>query len=327
MHPPHAHHAPGAPLPPASARDEAWLEAFAEHLLHERGRSPRTVRAYLADLHHLAAHVTDDGTDAFAEVDLEDLRRWLARMRDQGLSRATVARRVAAARTFLGWLHRSGLRPDDPTLRLRAPAPDSRLPQVLQAEQAQRLLQTAEERVHEARRADDLHGAALAARDVALFELLYATGARVAEVAALDVDDLDLDRRTARLTGKGDRQRTVPFGAPAAAAVERWLRVARPVLATEHSGVALLLGARGGRADVRVLRGAVDRALERLGDTAARGPHALRHTAATHLLDGGADLRSVQELLGHSSLQTTQRYTHVSVDRLRDGYRQAHPRA
>lgn len=331
---------PHAPVPAASARDEAWLEAFAAHLEHERGRSPQTVRAYLTDLRHLAAHVAGppstapgaspaDGRagDAFAELDVEDLRGWLAAMRAAGLSRTTLARRVSAVRAFTAWLRRQLLRPDDPALRLRAPTRDAALPHVLHGPQVERLLTEAEARVQAARRAQDLPGAAVAARDAAALELLYATGARVAEVAALDVDDVDLDRRTARLTGKGDRQRTVPFGAPAAASLERWLRVGRPLLAADASGPALFLGARGGRVGVRQLRSAVDRALEELGDTAARGPHALRHTAATHLLDGGADLRSVQEMLGHSSLRTTQLYTHVSIERLREGYRQAHPRA
>lgn len=318
-------------VPPASDRDEAWLEAFAEHLRHGLGRSPRTVTAYLTDLRHLAAHAAgageDASADAFAEVDTEDLRRWLAAMREEGLARATLARRVAAARTFLAWLVRQGLRPTDPALRLSALTPDARLPHVLHRAQADRLIALAEEGVHAARAARDRPAAAAAARDVALLELLYATGARVAEVAALDVDDVDLDRRTALLTGKGDRQRTVPFGAPASAALDRWLRVARPILAAEHSGAALFLGVRGGRVGVRQVRAVVDAGLEALGDTAARGPHALRHTAATHLLDGGADLRTVQEMLGHASLRTTQVYTHVSIDRLREGYRQAHPRA
>ncbi|MDO4239717.1 tyrosine-type recombinase/integrase [Micrococcus sp.] len=318
-------------VPPASARDEAWLEAFADHLRHGLGRSPRTVTAYLTDLRHLAAHAAGAGedvsADAFAEVDTEDLRRWLAAMREDGLARATLARRVAAARTFLAWLVREGLRSTDPALRLSAPTPDARLPHVLHRAQADRLIARAEERVHAARAARDRPGAAAAARDVAVLELLYATGARVAEVAALDVDDVDLDRRTALLTGKGDRQRTVPFGAPAAAALERWLRVARPILVGDDSGAALFLGVRGGRMGVRQVRAVVDAGLEALGDTAARGPHALRHTAATHLLDGGADLRTVQDMLGHASLRTTQVYTHVSIDRLREGYRQAHPRA
>ncbi len=336
------------PVPRApSPRDTAWLEAFEEHLRHERNRSPQTVRAYLADLRALIDHVAgtagtaaapavdDDAParhvpsapDVLAELDIEDLRGWLAAMSGAGLARATLARRVAAVRTFTAWLRREGLRADDPALRLRSPRPEGTLPHVLQEQQARRLLAAAQERVDAAAAGDDPVAHALALRDAALLELLYATGARVAELSALDVDDLEAGRGVVRLTGKGDRQRTVPYGAPAGRALQEWQRLGRPRLARPDSGPALFLGARGGRLGVRQARTVVDRALEGLGDTAARGPHALRHTAATHLLDGGADLRSVQELLGHASLRTTQVYTHVSIDRLREGYRQAHPRA
>ena len=339
------------PVPRApSPRDTAWLEAFEEHLRHERNRSPQTVRAYLADLRALIDHVagtsgtagtaatpaadddapvrrTPSAPDVLAELDIEDLRGWLAAMSGAGLARATLARRVAAVRTFTAWLRREGLRSDDPALRLRSPRPEGTLPHVLQEQQATRLLAAAQERVDAAAAGDDPAAHALALRDAALLELLYATGARVAELSALDVDDLEAGRGVVRLTGKGDRQRTVPYGAPAGRALQAWQRLGRPRLARPDSGPALFLGARGGRLGVRQARTVVDRALEGLGDTAARGPHALRHTAATHLLDGGADLRSVQELLGHASLRTTQVYTHVSIDRLREGYRQAHPRA
>jgi integrase/recombinase XerC len=160
-----------------------------------------------------------------------------------------------------------------------------------------------------------------------MVELLYATGVRVGELAGLDVDDLDPDRRTLRVLGKGNKERTVPYGLPAALAVDDWLRRGRGKLAAADSGPALFLGARGRRVDQRQVRSVVKGLFEALGDTSATGPHSLRHTAATHLLDGGADLRAVQEILGHSSLATTQIYTHVSVDRLRKSYQQAHPRA
>ncbi len=160
-----------------------------------------------------------------------------------------------------------------------------------------------------------------------MVELLYATGIRVGELTGLDVDDVDPDRRTLRVLGKGNKERTVPFGVPAAVALDDWLRRGRPALVSSLSGPALFLGQRGKRVDPRQVRSVVGTLLEALGDTAATGPHALRHSAATHLLDGGADLRAVQEILGHSSLATTQIYTHVSVERLRNSYRQAHPRA
>lgn len=240
-----------APVPRApSPRDTAWLEAFEEHLRHERNRSPQTVRAYLADLRALIDHVAgtagtaaapavdDDAParhvpsapDVLAELDIEDLRGWLADMSGSGLARATLARRVAAVRTFTAWLRREGLRSDDPALRLRSPRPEGTLPHVLQEQQATRLLAAAQERVDAAAAGDDPAAHALALRDAALLELLYATGARVAELSALDVDDLEAGRGVVRLTGKGDRQRTVPYGAPAGRALQAWQRLGRPRL-------------------------------------------------------------------------------------------------
>ncbi|MDO5634979.1 MAG: tyrosine-type recombinase/integrase [Micrococcus sp.] len=321
------------PTPSPSAADGARLEAFAEHLRHEVHRSENTVRAYLGDLRHLigwiqATHAGAEAESVLDAVELEDLRGWLAHLAATRTARATLTRRASTLRRYMAWASREGLRPHDPTTRLAAPRPAGTLPAVLHAEQVERLLAEA------ARRAaapsgggPDPHARALALRDHALLELLYATGMRVAEASGADVDDLDLDRRVAAVIGKGDKQRSVPFGAPAAAALTAWLRHGRTTLATPSSPPALFLGARGGRLGVRQIRQVVDEALAALGDTAARGPHALRHTAATHLLDGGADLRSVQEVLGHASLRTTQVYTHVSIDRLREGFQRAHPRA
>lgn len=326
------------PGDPGSAADLARLEAFAAHQRHELHRSENTVRAYETDLRDLLAHLRREhpettgsaapaGVSALDALDLTDLRRWLAGMARAGLARTTLARRVSSARTYMAWAVREGLREDDPTVRLASPRADATLPLVLQRQQMDRLLSGLAEAVAAADADEDAVPAAVARRDLALLELLYATGVRVAELTGLDVDDLDTSRRTLTVVGKGDRQRTVPYGGPAAQAVADWLDRGRPLLARPDSGPALFLGVRGGRIGVRQVRAVVDDALEALGDTSARGPHALRHTAATHLLDGGADLRSVQEVLGHSSLQTTQVYTHVSIDRLREGYRQAHPRA
>ncbi|MGM7669950.1 tyrosine recombinase XerC [Microbacterium sp. A93] len=320
-----------------SARDRSWVEGFADHLVHERNRSPQTVRAYVSDLEGLihdvarqSALVPEDSAwpDVLGALDLADLRRWLGRLSAAGRSRSTLARKTASVRVFMAWAVREGHLDHDPSLRLTSPRRDSRLPDALSAEQADRLLATAERQEPE-----DPRERAIALRDAALLELLYATGVRVAELAGLDRSDVDHERRTLVVTGKGDRQRTVPFGAPAAAALGRWLDQGRRHLALTSGdpprpqSAALFLGVRGGRMGVRQIREVVNRALAGLGDTAASGPHVLRHTAATHLLDGGADLRSVQELLGHSSLQTTQLYTHISVERLREGYRRAHPRA
>lgn len=299
---------------------DEMLEAFRRHLLTERGRSANTARAYLADVSSLLGGLGADGDTATEDVmrslDLAGLREWIARAGEAGASASTLARHAASARTFCAWALREGLVESDPSTRLRAPKRAAHLPQVLQRNQVDRLI--AELGEQEGPEAD---------RDRAAVELLYATGIRVGELVGLDVDDVDQERRTLRVLGKGNKERVVPYGVPAAHAVDDWLRRGRPRLVRPDSGPALLLGARGGRWNQRQARERVDRALRGLGDTSASGPHALRHTAATHLLDGGADLRSVQELLGHSSLATTQLYTHVSVERLRDGYRQAHPRA
>ncbi|GAA5229298.1 tyrosine recombinase XerC [Arthrobacter cryoconiti] len=252
-------------------------------------------------------------------LELGLLRRWLGTQNSAGLSRSTLARRSATARSFTSWALREELLRFDPALRLKAPKRDHNLPAVLQQQQVRRLMDSL------AAQAAD--GSPLALRDHAMVELLYATGMRVGELTGADVDDLSYERRTLTVLGKGDKERVVPYGIPAEKAVQMWLGQGRAVLAHASSGPALFLGARGGRIDQRTVRAVVGRVFAELGDTSATGPHTLRHSAATHLLDGGADLRAVQEILGHTSLSTTQLYTHVSVDRLRDGYRQAHPRA
>ena len=294
------------------------LEGFLRYLALGRGRSEHTVRAYEGDLVSMLTSAQEDGARELGDVGLSSLRRWLGTQSEEGLSRSTLARRAAAVRSFTSWAVREGLLEADPALRLASPKRHANLPDVLHEEQARRLLASL------ASLADG--GDPVAVRDWSLVELLYATGIRVSELVGLDLDDVDLAARTVRVLGKGNNERTVPFGVPAANAVVRWLG-ARTALLTPTSGPALFLGRRGGRLGQRQARETVDRALRALGDTAASGPHALRHTAATHLLDGGADLRSVQELLGHSSLATTQLYTHVSVERLRASYVQAHPRA
>ncbi len=292
---------------------------FGHYLAAERGRSDHTVRAYLSDVGSLLAHAASEGIESLPELELGTLRRWLGAQSESGMSRATLARRSATARAFTAWAVREEIIGADPALRLKAPKREKSLPGVLHQQQVVRLVNGAESAAAE--------GDPLDVRNRAMIELLYATGVRVGELTGIDVDDLDPDRRTLRVLGKGNKERTVPYGLPAALAVDDWLRRGRPALATEASGAALFLGARGKRVDQRQVRSVVRGMMEALGDTAATGPHALRHSAATHLLDGGADLRAVQEILGHSSLATTQLYTHVSVERLRQGYQQAHPRA
>ncbi|WP_214370661.1 tyrosine-type recombinase/integrase [Pseudonocardia sp. H11422] len=292
------------------------LEAFLRHLALERGRSPHTVRAYRGDLTRLLAGLPRPDLTA---LDLPLLRRWLADAHAAGTGRSTLARRAAAARTFTAWARRTGRLPTDPGARLESPRPQTALPEVLRADQAADLLDAAG--------AGAAENDPVALRDLLLLELLYATGIRVAELCGLDVDDVDADRRTLRVVGKGDRERTVVFGAPAERALARWLQLGRPGLARPGSPPALLLGVRGGRLDPRVARSVVHRAVTAVPGAPDIGPHGLRHAAATHLLDGGADLRYVQELLGHATLSTTQLYTHVTVDRLKVVHDQAHPRA
>ncbi|MDT7701558.1 MAG: integrase/recombinase XerC [Pseudonocardiales bacterium] len=301
---------PGA-LAPDTARA---LAGFLRHLELERGRSANTVRAYRADLTGLLA-----GMPSLASLDLAHLREWLSAAHGAGLGRSTLARRAAAARTFTAWLARGGLLATDPGARLTSPRPHRTLPEVLRADQAEELLDAAGSGAAE--------GDPQNLRDLLLLELLYATGVRIGELCGLDVDDVDDGRRTVRVLGKGNKERTVVYGAPASTALCRWLAEGRPVLARPDSPPALLLGVRGRRLDPRVARGVVHRAVAAVPGAPDIGPHGLRHAAATHLLDGGADLRYVQELLGHATLSTTQLYTHVTPDRLKVVHEQAHPRA
>ena len=299
-------------LPPALA---AAGEAFVRHLELERGRSPHTVRAYGGDVAHLLQHAARLGVQEVADLDLQVLRSWLARLRSTGAARTTIARRGSSARTFTAWAHRRGLLPTDPGQLLATPKGHRPLPDVLQPDEAARLV-------------DLVDGDSPAdLRDRLALELLYATGIRVGELCGLDVDDVDRGRRVLRVTGKGNKERTVPYGVPAERALDAWLVRGRPVWATAGSGAALLLGARGGRVDPRAVRTLVHARLGAVPGAPDLGPHGLRHSAATHLLEGGADLRSVQELLGHATLATTQIYTHVSIERLRTSYERAHPRA
>jgi len=293
------------------------IARFAEHLRLELGRSPHTVRAYVGDLESLAEFARGRGALQVAELRLGTLRGWLGEQEQADLARATLARRAASARAFTAWCARRGVLDSDVGARLASPKRGGRLPAVLSDDQAAQMLEQVETA------ADD----PLGQRDHAMLELLYATGIRVSELVGLDVDDVDDGRRTLRVLGKGGRQRTVPFGVPAQRALRRWRDVGRPTIATENSGPALFLGARGGRIDPRAVRQVVHRAVEGVPGAPDIGPHGLRHSAATHVLEGGADLRAVQELLGHASLATTQIYTHVSVERLRSAFAQAHPRA
>jgi len=332
------------PLPPAMA---GALAAFERHLRSERSLSPHTVRAYAGDISALLEYASRQGVDAPEGLGVTELRGWLAIQHESGAARATLARRGAAARAFTAFAYRRGWLVTDPGSRLGTLKTRRALPHVLRQDEmaavlagmdkAGRQAQSAQAEAAQVAAADaaghpaDAAGqrteVAVALRDAAVLELFYATGIRVSELCGLDPVHLDDGRRTVRVRGKGDKERTVPVGVPALAAVDRWLATGRPALATAASGPALFLGVRGGRLDPRTARRIVHERLREAGATRDTGPHGIRHSAATHLLEGGADLRSVQEILGHSSPATTQIYTHVSVERLKSSYRQAHPRA
>jgi integrase/recombinase XerC len=321
------------PLPPRLA---AALAAFERHLRAERSLSPHTIRAYVGDITSLLEHAKRNGVQAPDGLDLAQLRSWLALQHESGAARTTLARRGAAARAFTALAYRRGWLPTDPGPRLGTLKTHRVLPHVLRKDEMATVLGSLDAA---GRQAEAVTGAgsgldasaqaeaAVALRDAAILELFYATGIRVSELCGLDAGRLDHDRRTVRVTGKGNKERTVPVGLPALAAVARWLTAGRPALATEASGPALFIGVRGRRLDPRTARRIVHQRLREHQATRDVGPHGIRHTAATHLLEGGADLRSVQEILGHSSPATTQIYTHVSIERLKSSYRQAHPRA
>lgn len=305
-------------LPESMAAD---LGAFESHLRLERNLSEHTIRAYVGDIQGVLLHAAALGRMTTAEIDLRTLRSWLAREQTLGKARTTLARRATAVRVFTAWAARTGRASVDAGASLASPKAHRVLPDTLDGAS----LDAGLSRVVDAA-LDPGSDDPTARRDRALIEMLYATGIRVSELCGLDIDDVDRQRRVIRVLGKGRKERTVPYGVPAAEAVDAWLE-ARPAWARPESGPALFLGARGRRIDPRVVRALVYRVF---GDeeTGRRvGPHGLRHTAATHLLEGGADLRAVQELLGHASLATTQIYTHVSNERIRSAYRQAHPRA
>jgi integrase/recombinase XerC len=295
------------------------LGEYERHLVSERDLTAHTVRAYLGDVSGMLAHATALGLTSLDELDVRTLRSWLANQQTRGKARTTMARRATAVRVFTAWALRTGRASSDPGAQLGSPKAHRPLPPALDVAEARALLEAA------VSAADD--DSPVGVRDAAILELLYATGIRVGELCGLDVDEVDRARRVVRVFGKGRKERTVPYGVPADAALGRWLDHGRPKLVAPGAGAALFLGARGRRIDQRAVRSMVHRRLVDVPGAPDLGPHGLRHTAATHLLEGGADLRTVQELLGHASLATTQIYTHVTAERLRKAYQLAHPRA
>jgi integrase/recombinase XerC len=317
---------------------DAALDEFVRHLRSERGLSPHTITAYESDLRSLLAFLAMRGTDAsdvnppdginLNAVTLDALRDWLWAESQAGLTNTSLARRTSSVRGFTSWLALTNKTEHDSGARLKTPKPGSSLPRVLTHGAITEILEGL------ATTADG--GEPLAVRDLAIIELLYASGIRVSELVALDIDDLNLSDNTVRVTGKGSKERVVPFGIPAARALTRYVTEARTTIRSaaetdnEKTGAAtsaLFLGRRGARINVRTVYQLVASLLADIPGAGPIGPHTLRHTAATHVLDGGADLRIVQEMLGHSSLATTQVYTHVSKERLKESYQRAHPRA
>ena len=296
----------------ASAKD------FAAYLQAARGYSPNTVKAYETDVLDLISFVEKQEVSTTADLNLEIVRDWLYEADQRGLTKTTIARKSAAIRSFSAWLKKIGEIEVDFALRLKSPKVSRTLPKVVSRETLAGIF----EKLESLASVDNPNGM----RDLLAIELLYASGCRVSELVGLNLEDVDYGRNILRVMGKGSKQRMVPFGRPARDALDKWIHEGRLQFVNEMSGQALMLNSRGQRLGVRQVYALVASLLDGT-PTGVAGPHALRHSAATHLLDGGADLRAVQELLGHASLGTTQIYTHVSVERLRDGYKNAHPRA
>jgi len=299
---------------------EKLIAAFTRHLEVERSLSVHTVRAYLGDLESLLTHLETLGVTDISQLELIHLRSWLANQQVKGGARTTLSRRAVSVRLFTKWAVKNKYLAKDVAATLATPKGHRTLPEVLDIADAKTAMDSLATRASE-------EETPISLRDVAMVELLYATGARVAELCGLDVSDIDYDRQTIRVLGKGNKERSIPLGNPAMKALNVWLKEGRDSIKNSLSGKAVFLGARGKRIDQRTVRTVVYNALQAIEGIERMGPHALRHSAATHLLEGGADLRTVQEILGHASLATTQIYTHVSTERLQKAFKQAHPRA
>jgi integrase/recombinase XerC len=299
---------------------EKLIAAFTRHLQVERSLSEHTIRAYLGDLESLVEHLEAIGVSDISDLQLIHLRSWLANQQVKGGARTTLSRRAVSVRLFTKWAVKNKFLEKDVAATLATPKGHRTLPEVLEIADAKIAMDSLATRAAE-------EETPISLRDVAMVEMLYASGARVAELCGLDLGDIDYDRQTIRVLGKGNKERTIPLGNPAMKALNAWLKDGRDLLKNSLSGNAVFLGARGKRIDQRTVRTVVYNALQAIEGVERMGPHALRHSAATHLLEGGADLRTVQEILGHASLATTQIYTHVSTERLQKAFKQAHPRA
>ena len=299
---------------------EKLIAAFQRHLEVERNLSVHTIRAYLGDLTSLLEHVEKIGLENISQLELSHLRSWLANLQVKGASRTTISRRAVSVRLFTKWALKNKYIATDIGVSLATPKGHRTLPEVLGIDDAKLAMDSMATRAAE-------EETPMSLRDVAMVEILYASGARVAELCGLNLADIDYNRQTIQVLGKGNKERVIPIGNPAMRALKKWLEDGRALMMNEKSEKAVFLGSRGKRIDQRAVRTVVYEALSAIEGIERMGPHALRHSAATHLLEGGADLRTVQEILGHASLATTQIYTHVSTERLQKAFKQAHPRA
>lgn len=302
--------------------EESLIDAWGVYLRANLAVSEHTLRAYVSDLRSFTTYCQVDelSTENIRSVvTLRAIRAWLASLVQQGKSRSTISRRTASIRSFTAWAYRRGYLDSDPGLLVTSARGDQKLPQVQTPSDTAELLSYAATRARE-------ENSPAAIRDWAILETIYATGIRVSEVCSLDTTSIDQQGMTLRVIGKGNKERVVPFTRACLSALQAWLSHGRQSLAIPEAGRALFVGDKGRRIDPRVIRSMIHRMCAQAG-VRDLAPHALRHTAATHILAGGADLRAVQEILGHSSLQTTQRYTHVDAQRLSAIYKQAHPRA
>lgn len=296
----------------------ALITQYEEHLALVRNLADNSIRGYVTDLESFLKHMEKMGIVEFNQLEIEHIRSWLANLASTGVARATLTRRIVSIRAFTNWAAANGWLTSDLGANLAIPKPQKVLPEILNQQEAATVLKALEVKSVEQPTAINL-------RDLALVEVLYGSGIRVSELCGLNLADVDRSRNTLNVIGKGNNQRVVPIGGPAIRAIDKYVDSARAEFANELSNEALFLGSRGKRIDQRSVREVVYEAMKAVG--AKLGPHSLRHSAATHLLEGGADLRTVQEILGHASLATTQIYTHVSPERLQTTYKQAHPRA
>ncbi len=294
------------------------IAQYEEHLAMVRNLSDNSIRGYVGDLESFLAHMERLNVLEFKDLSIEHIRSWLANMQTTGVARSTLTRRIVSIRAFTNWAATNGWLSSDLGANLAIPKAHRTLPEILNVDEAAQVLKALEVKAGEEQSAINL-------RDLAILEVLYASGIRVSELCGLNLGDIDQSRNTLSVIGKGDRQRVVPLGIPAVKALQNYISNARGEFLNNKSADAVFLGTRGKRIDQRTVREVVYEAMKAVGAT--MGPHGLRHSAATHLLEGGADLRTVQEILGHASLATTQIYTHVSPERLQSAYKQAHPRA